>query len=311
MRIAPTPRSRVFGTSVFGTSVLAAALLTSLSVANAGELPLPRARLDAGAAVTAEAIAAAAARVGQPNGEGSATSAFAPAAAAAAKPNIFQRIAAANRRAKEERLLQEASAPGALKQLMTVPGPDGTPVALSRTSCGDAASFVAAFTKMDEVDGRGQCGIENPIAVSALTVNAVAVTPTATLNCAVTKAVADWMREAVIGAAEAELGAKPARIVNASSYACRSRGHKGRRLSEHAYGNALDIGAFVLEDGRRIDVAHQPKGSAEARFLASIRESACRYFTTVLGPGYDKAHADHFHLDVARHTSDGDYRFCR
>ncbi|MBU2089188.1 MAG: extensin family protein, partial [Alphaproteobacteria bacterium] len=35
------------------------------------------------------------------------------------------------------------------------------------------------------------------------------------------------------------------------------------------------------------------------------RDSACRYFNTVLGPEYNTAHADHFHLDL------GKSRICR
>ena len=299
-------------------TALVAGLLVGLSAAQADDLPLPRTRMDAGASVTAEALVTAAARVSKADEAGPGDAARPFAATAAARPSIFQRLAAANERSREasrerqqNRLLQRASAPGALGRLVTVPGPDGEPVALGRTSCGDAESFVAAFVKVEPVDGKGGCGIKNPIQVSALTTSAVQVTPSATLNCAVTKATADWMREAVLEAAERELGSRPARIVNASSYACRSRGHRGGRLSEHAFGNALDIRAFVLEDGRRIDVEHHPKGSAEARFLASVRASACQYFTTVLGPGFNRAHADHLHLDIARHTPSGDYRFCR
>ena len=320
MRLAPRP---VFPRPVFPlrATALAVGLLLCLPAAQADDLPLPRARMDAGVGLTAEALVAAAARVPKADrtGPGDAARPFAATAAtAAARPSIFQRLAAANDRAREasrarqqDRLLQRASAPGALGRLVTVPGPDGEPVALGRTSCGAAESFVAAFVKVEPVDGKGGCGIKNPIRVSALTTSAVQVTPSATLNCAVTKATADWMREAVLAAAERELGSRPARIVNASSYACRSRGHRGGRLSEHAFGNALDIRAFVLEDGRRIDVQHHPKGSPEARFLASVRASACQYFTTVLGPGFNRAHADHLHLDIARHTPSGDYRFCR
>ncbi len=304
-------------------STFGVALLLGLSAASADTVPLPRDRMDAGAALTTKALVAAAGRVARPAEGADVPAAAQPfAATAAARPSLFQRLAAANRKAREnnaaarkDRLLKRTSAPGAVARgtaKIMVPGPGGEPIPLAQSSCGGAASFVAAFVETDPVEGRGRCGIAEPIKVSALTRHAVAVTPSATLNCPVTNAIADWMRESVVGAAEAELGAKPARIVNASSYACRTRGHKRRaRLSEHAFGNALDIGAFVLEDGRRVDVKQHPKGSAEARFLASIRKSACTYFTTVLGPGYNRAHADHLHLDIAQHTASGDYRFCR
>ena len=47
----------------------------------------------------------------------------------------------------------------------------------------------------------------------------------------------------------------------------------------------------------------------ESRFQRRIREGACAYFTTVLGPGTDAAHADHFHLDL-RQRKRG-YRLCQ
>ena len=45
-------------------------------------------------------------------------------------------------------------------------------------------------------------------------------------------------------------------------------------------------------------VAARAGESPEALFQAAVRARACAYFTTVLGPGSDAAHADHLHLDV-------------
>ena len=36
---------------------------------------------------------------------------------------------------------------------------------------------------------------------------------------------------------------------------------------------------------------------------------ACSYFTTVLGPGYDRAHKDHFHFDLMERRNG--YKACR
>jgi len=36
-----------------------------------------------------------------------------------------------------------------------------------------------------------------------------------------------------------------------------------------------------------------------------VRDGACRFFDVVLGPDYNDAHRDHFHLDM------GAYRACR
>ena len=43
----------------------------------------------------------------------------------------------------------------------------------------------------------------------------------------------------------------------------------------------------------------------EAAFLREVNDGACRFFNAVLGPDYNAAHRDHFHLDMGR------WRVCR
>jgi hypothetical protein len=50
---------------------------------------------------------------------------------------------------------------------------------------------------------------------------------------------------------------------------------------------------------------------AERTFLRAVHSGGCDIFTTVLGPGYDANHRDHFHLDLARHGRDGEGRICK
>ena len=80
----------------------------------------------------------------------------------------------------------------------------------------------------------------------------------------------------------------------------------GRR-SAHSRAAAIDISAFVLEDGRRISVLSDwTQGSEKEReFLRVVHRSACKRFGTVLGPDYNSAHRDHMHLEQ------GDGSFCR
>src|SRR3546814_8924271 len=63
---------------------------------------------------------------------------------------------------------------------------------------------------------------------------------------------------------------------------------------------AIDISAFVLADGRRISVLDDWNGGtpAERRFLRIVHQSACKRFGTVLGPDYNSAHENHFHLEA-------------
>jgi hypothetical protein len=90
-------------------------------------------------------------------------------------------------------------------------------------------------------------------------------------------------------------------IEHLGAYNCRRMyGRSSGRWSEHATGNALDVAAFVLADGRRVSLAGNWTGKgAEAAFLRRVRDDACDVFGTVLSPDYNAAHADHFHLDQA------------
>jgi hypothetical protein len=75
-------------------------------------------------------------------------------------------------------------------------------------------------------------------------------------------------------------------------------------ISEHAYGNALDVAGFILADGRKITVKNGWRGTPEEQgFLHDVQLAACNTFTTVLAPGYNAAHYDHIHVDLMRRSS--------
>ena len=120
-------------------------------------------------------------------------------------------------------------------------------------------------------------------------------------TCAVDAALVLWLRQGVEPAAEALLGSRPVRVEHFGAYSCRRLyGRNEGPWSEHATGNAIDIAAFVLEDGRRISVVRDWAGDdAEAAFLRRARDEACEVFGTVLSPDYNAAHVDHLHFDQA------------
>jgi len=75
-------------------------------------------------------------------------------------------------------------------------------------------------------------------------------------------------------------------------------------ISEHAFGNALDVAAFTLADGRKITVQNGWHGTPEEQgFLHDVQLSACDMFTTVLAPGYNVYHYNHIHVDLMRRSS--------
>lgn len=91
------------------------------------------------------------------------------------------------------------------------------------------------------------------------------------------------------------------RIVSISTgpgHDCRPRNRRsGAKISAHGAGRAIDIAVIRFADKREIAVRALPP-SPEQRWLNAVRKSACGWFTTVLGPGADSAHADHLHLDA-------------
>ncbi|MXP13960.1 extensin [Altererythrobacter confluentis] len=111
----------------------------------------------------------------------------------------------------------------------------------------------------------------------------------------------EWMEKTVQPAAVETFGKKVARVEHFGTYSCRRINNRpDGRWSQHATANAIDIAAFVLEDGRRISIVQDWQAMPEnddARFLTIARDGACNYFSTVLSPDYNAAHRDHFHLD--------------
>jgi hypothetical protein len=164
------------------------------------------------------------------------------------------------------------------------------------------------FTRQPAITDKGACNVANPIEVSGIGAG-VTIAPAATLNCRTAEALALWARDVMLPAARKHLRAEPDRLVNASAYVCRPRNNQaGARLSEHATANAFDISAIGFADREPVAIESRDRAAPEGRFQASIREGSCRYFTTVLGPGSDAAHATHFHFDMAQRR--GGYRLC-
>jgi hypothetical protein len=169
-------------------------------------------------------------------------------------------------------------------------------------------SLGVAFTREEAITDKGACNVAHPLTVSGIS-SGVAIAPAATLNCRTTEALALWARDVMLPAAREHLDAAPNRLVNASAYVCRSRNNQvGARLSEHATANAFDISSIGFADRDPVDVQSRSAEAPEGRFQRAIREGSCRYFTTVLGPGSNAAHATHFHFDMAQRR--GGYRLC-
>jgi hypothetical protein len=136
-------------------------------------------------------------------------------------------------------------------------------------------------------------------------VGPVAVTPAATLACPLVSVLDQWIDEAVQPAAMKWFGEPVVEIKQISAYSCRGmNGDPNATISEHAFGNALDIAAFILADGRKVTVQYGWHGAPEEQaFLHDVQAVACEQFTTVLAPGSNAFHYNHMHVDLMRRQS--------
>lgn len=162
----------------------------------------------------------------------------------------------------------------------------------------------AAFTDAEPLADASGCALAHPVLIRSLSAD-VAIEPPVTVNCAVAETAALFLRDVVSPLALKTYGAPVAELRQASGYVCRPR-NGSSKLSEHAFGNALDISAFVLADGRVLTV-EATSDRARRDFLRAVRGAACGPFKTVLGPGSDADHATHLHLDLAQRRNGGTY----
>jgi hypothetical protein len=133
----------------------------------------------------------------------------------------------------------------------------------------------------------------------------VEMKPAATLACPMVSALDQWIVNSVQPAARRWFGQPVAEIKQISAYSCRGmNGNPRSRISEHAFGNALDIASFTLADGRKVTVKEGWRGHPEEQgFLRDVQGAACQQFSTVLAPGSNIYHYDHIHVDLMRRSS--------
>jgi hypothetical protein len=140
----------------------------------------------------------------------------------------------------------------------------------------------------------------------------VSLTGKPVMSCLFARRFANWVRDVAAPLTLAFTGSKLSAIETEGAFVCRTRDNRpGTKISAHAKGNAIDISAFHLENGRNVSVTVAFAGSkVDGVLLQALRTTACGYFTTVLGPGSDESHKEHLHLDFGLHGQTDNYRIC-
>lgn len=204
----------------------------------------------------------------------------------------------------------EPERPNTASKLLEPMGPPPPPetwtaseVEAGRKDCDRRLSGLQiVFERLDPIR-EGACGLPSPIRLNGLESQRapeLLFDPAPATSCRMAQALRRWFDEIVQPKAKAYLHATVVRMTTLSGYDCRSRyDDPARRLSQHAYGNALDVSEFVTAKGEHIALAGAwGAGDERAAFLRDIHDGACQIFGTVLGPDANDAHKNHFHLDM-------------
>lgn len=150
------------------------------------------------------------------------------------------------------------------------------------------------------------CGIADPVRITS--VDGVALSRPAIMNCTTANALESWVKTGVKPAV-GRIGGGVVGLTVVADYSCRTRNNKpGAKISEHGKGHAVDISAINLKNGVSFTVLKGWRDPVQSKVLKKAHASACGPFGTVLGPNADRYHNDHFHLDTARHRNGA---YCR
>jgi len=171
--------------------------------------------------------------------------------------------------------------------------------------------FSASRIPLHETKGGYFCGAEQIVRYSGGP-GGIVWSSRPKVSCAVALAMAK-LETIVQEEAERHFDRRVKRIQHMGTYNCREMANYPGWVSEHSYANAIDIKYFQLSGGTKISVLDhyaksdtEPK-TAKAKFLRAVARRLYdeRVFAVVLTPSFDRAHRNHFHLDMARYRVDG------
>ena len=174
------------------------------------------------------------------------------------------------------------------------------------------AATGTSFAPVPQPETSLACQVDTPVHLNSLATKAgvVKLPDQPVLSCAIALKLSQFVDQRMQPLAQQSMGSAVVAMGTGPGFNCRGRnGDSGGKMSEHAIGGAVDIEYFKLANASRIQVKDalnvQSPGFA---FLSDVRASACTEFTTVLGPGANSAHAEHFHIDLEERR--GGYRLC-
>lgn len=178
----------------------------------------------------------------------------------------------------------------------------------------DLAELGVEFVKMAPFENETGCKIADPVKIISVPSRNSNITLGAQpqLSCKFALRFSFWLSDVSAPITESLTRSPLFSVATGPGFVCRHRNNdNSRKISEHAFGNAIDINSFGFANGEKLTVSAVLSGSAEEkRTLSALRTASCGFFTTVLGPGTNEAHSSHFHLDHGKHGRTWSYRIC-
>jgi hypothetical protein len=154
------------------------------------------------------------------------------------------------------------------------PAPDvWTPAEIqaAKAQCAAAIKGLNVLVSYEEPIKDGECG--NPAPIRLVKLDNVSFQPAALINCGMLAPLHKWITKDIQPLARRQLGAKIATIEVMSDYSCRTAlGRKGKKLSQHAYVDALDIRGFITDKSQQVLVLENWGATARDIAAAKARE---------------------------------------
>jgi hypothetical protein len=163
--------------------------------------------------------------------------------------------------------------------------------------------------------GNAACAIDAPVRLKSLKASdadrSIEFPAQPVVSCRFAEPLGRWLTGVVDPIVRARLGVALTAVRTGPGFECRNRNHAAAgKLSAHGLGLAMDISDFALAGNETLAVT-PAEDARRNEVMATIRTAACGWFTTILGPGSDPAHATHLHLDIQQHGSSDRYRICQ
>ena len=177
------------------------------------------------------------------------------------------------------------------------------------TLCDGRLAAMAAIELLPRFIGPGACGGRDMVEVDAVFLpkgGRIAVEPAAVLNCSMAESVASGYATRLPHASPSSAAPSPQSRITITTNAAGAIACPAPSLVSTPMARPSTCAPSHLADGRRLALSDT---TVDKPLRDALRDSACRRFTTVLGPGADIYHSGHVHLDVVKRRAG--YRICQ